>query len=652
MMSALETIRWMAGLLDSVGIAACMFDEAPNTLFWNRSFLDLFPEHDGHVHAGEPYACNLRRFYQGRLSPAELPNIDRYIADGIARHLAQSLPYVFQHRGQWLRVASLPLPGTGRIRLWGPVSAPDADRVLRDTLRQGRPNPTIEDVADGVMTRDQTGAIQSVNERFRMLYRLDTTASVVGRSLPELLSELWGDHPMLAAALLALSDNERFAGAPFEIPLPDDRWIRISEQPTRERALISTHADISELHRLRREAEAARQRAEAARAALELQIAERERAEAALRQAQRVESIGQLTGGIAHDFNNLLSVVLGNIEMLVGTETDPGRLGLLDVARAAVDRGARLTGQLLAFARQQPLRPRAVNIAALVADMTPLLHSALGRRITLVPPRPAGFMAMVDPTQLELVVLNIAINARDAMAGHGTLWIEIEPAPAPEDIAVRDFDADGYVRIGLRDDGPGMTAEVRERAFEPFYTTKPTGSGLGLSQVYGVARQSGGIARITSAPGKGTRVDVVLPMARGTGEAFQVPPPSAPARGPTTATVLLVDDNADLLAVTARLLGQAGYDVLQASSGDEALRFFETGRRIDLLLTDVSMPRMSGPDLAIRALQLRPDLRVLFISGYADAAALGERFAGTPLLRKPARMRDMAGAIAKALGQA
>jgi signal transduction histidine kinase/CheY-like chemotaxis protein len=384
---------------------------------------------------------------------------------------------------------------------------------------------------------------------------------------------------------------------------------------------------------------AAKESAEESQRRLTEQMAERARAEAALNQAQRIEAVGQLTGGVAHDFNNLLTVLIGNIELIrKNAALDPATIGNLEAMRAAAERGAMLTGGLLAFARRQPLSPRPVDLNAAIADMESLLHSALGPRMKIdVRPNPGLWPAMVDPTQFELVILNLVINARDAVPAGGVVTIETAnthrgPPQHDDEPAAGD-----YVVITVRDTGVGMTPEVQARAFEPFFTTKPpgTGSGLGLSQVFGTARQSGGGVQIDSAPGKGTAVSVYLPRAG-------VLPAGAPvgAEDPTEpkpgeAIVLVVDDDSAVLGTTAAILRDIGYSVAQADSGAAALELLGRNPGIDLLLTDVVMTPMSGPELAREVERLYPRLPIVFFSGYVAPAGLIGDGAGHPLIRKP-----------------
>lgn len=384
--------------------------------------------------------------------------------------------------------------------------------------------------------------------------------------------------------------------------------------------------------------------------AMTREMEERARVEAALRQAQRAEAIGRLTGGVAHDFNNLLAIVVGNIDLLERIlPYDEKIFGRLATMRAAVERGSTLTGQLLAFARRQPLMPRAADLSALVNGFRDLVQSAVGSRIRLqfrldnsMPP------AMVDPAQIELVILNLAINARDAMPEGGALTIETALADVqPHD--GEEFQAGPYVVLSVRDTGSGMLPDVAARAFEPFFTTKEVGrgSGLGLSQVYGVARQLGGGARIESTLRQGTAVYVFLPPSSGKVDIIERRP--AKPNKVTPAHVLVVDDDHAVRVTTAALLSELGYDVYEAGSGDEALEALECDPPIDVLLTDVVMPGMTGPELARRARLQFPGLPVVFISGYSDPESLSGTAGFSDLVRKPARPEVLVQAIETAL---
>jgi signal transduction histidine kinase/CheY-like chemotaxis protein len=406
------------------------------------------------------------------------------------------------------------------------------------------------------------------------------------------------------------------------------------------------------------ETQTAREAAEQANARLIEQMAEREQAEGALRQAQRIEAIGQLTGGVAHDFNNLLTVVLGNIDLLQNLAgIDRAAAERLATMRAAAERGAALTAQLLAFARRQPLVPRDVDVNAILQGMRNLLASALGARIRIDYALAEDlWSARVDPTQLELVVLNLAINARDATPQAGVVGITTRnchyvPPPAgaapPADAPA----AGDYVAIAVTDSGSGMPPEVLARAFEPFFTTKPigSGSGLGLSQVLGVTRQSGGGVQIDSKPGHGTCVTVFVPRGAAVIAPAVAPTRCHPSVRPARAMVLVVDDDDAVRGTTAQMVVALGYGAMEAASGAAALALLREPSAAEVLLTDIAMPAMSGPDLARQARLLRPALPIVFISGYADL----ETFVAEPglgrLLNKPFRSAELAQALAEAL---
>jgi CheY-like chemotaxis protein len=378
---------------------------------------------------------------------------------------------------------------------------------------------------------------------------------------------------------------------------------------------------------------------------LRAQIEERERVESTLRQMQRLEAVGQLTSGVAHDFNNLLTVVLGNIGFLEKGLAEAGidgkisqRLGYM---RAAAERGAKLTDQMLSFSRRQRLEPKALDLNETIAGMRDLMQSTIGGSIHIESQLRRGLWpAMVDPTQLELAVLNLAINARDAMDVGGSLAVKTDNVTLGPPLYPEDPPAGDYVAVCVSDTGAGMTDEVRARVFEPFFTTKEIGkgSGLGLSQVLGFAKQSGGGVRIESAMGQGTSVSIYLPRAEGKPAASD----AAPGQNlrpfpPAAAKIVLVDDDAAVREVTAALLGELGYDVREADSGKAALELLRRDPQIDLVLIDFAMPGMNGAELAREVHSIWPRLPVLFVTGFADRATLagvGEaRIIGKPFVR-------------------
>jgi PAS domain S-box-containing protein len=376
---------------------------------------------------------------------------------------------------------------------------------------------------------------------------------------------------------------------------------------------------------------------------------ELEAAQAALLQAQKMEAIGKLTGGIAHDFNNILQVVGSNLELLSGEHSgNASARQRIASAIAAVDRGARLSGHLLAFARRQPLQPSALNPGEVVQGMEEILRRAIGEAIAVeICIKTDLWASQLDRAQLENVVLNLAINARDAMAGVGSLTIELENVRLDARYAHThaDVGSGDYVMLAVSDTGAGMSAETRARAFEPFFTTKPEGqgTGLGLSMVYGFIKQSGGHVELYSEVGHGTTVKLYLPRTHEAAEA-----PDGRGRAPIaggTETVLIVEDDAAVRAVVADQLTALGYTVLLAGDAASAWQMLEGGARPDLLFTDVVMPgSLSSPELVRKARERMPALGVLFTSGYTQNAIVhgGRLDAGVELLSKPYRREELA----------
>ncbi len=371
-------------------------------------------------------------------------------------------------------------------------------------------------------------------------------------------------------------------------------------------------------------------------------VSRREQLEAQLRQSQKMEAVAQLTGGIAHDFNNLLSVILGNSQIALEelSETDPARKDIAEVYDAG-QRAAVLTRQLLAFSRKQVLDPKVTNLNSVLDGMEGMLPRLLGEDVEIQIQRADGLgSVMADAGQLELAIVNLAVNARDAMAHGGKLTFEtanvdLDEAYAEEHIAI---EPGQYVRLSVTDTGSGMDAETRSRVFEPFFTTKEKGkgTGLGLSMVYGIVKQSGGNIWVYSEPGQGTTFKIYLQRVDAPASTPTRPQPGRGATGHET--ILIVEDEAAVRRTAARMLERAGYTVLTAASGPEALRLCEERQgAIALLLTDVVMPQMNGRELEQRLTALLPNLKVLFASGYADNAIVhrGVLDPGTHFIGKP-----------------
>jgi signal transduction histidine kinase len=461
----------------------------------------------------------------------------------------------------------------------------------------------------------------------------------------------WSDLPIVLLAHRGGGTEKNPAARRMSLALGNVTFL---ERPFHPTTLVSV---VETALRGRRRQYEARDRIETIRAAEELleqrvrertaelaatnqqlagQIAQRERIESALRQAQRLEAVGQLTSGVAHDFNNLLMVLLGNIRQMQKQEVDPANQRRLQMMVQAAERGAQLTAQMLAFSRRQRLEPRAVDLNETVRHMHDLLQSTMGGSVRIETRlQPDLWPAMIDPTQIELVILNLAINARDAMEVGGSLTVEtgnvsLGAPNRPEEPAEGE-----YVMVAVSDTGSGMTEEIRAKVFEPFFTTKEVGkgSGLGLSQVFGLAKQSGGGVRIETRVGDGTSVKVYLPRAEAAPVIQAVTDRHAARASNGDVRVLVVDDDSAVREVTAGILGDLGYRVIEAGSGGAALDLLDR-ERIDLMLLDFAMPGMNGAEVAREARARRPDVPILFVTGYADTTALGAAEEDI-ILRKP-----------------
>jgi PAS domain S-box-containing protein len=522
----------------------------------------------------------------------------------------------------------------------------ELDRVARQLRESEKRARVFINTPAKLFTLDLAAEITGVSDRWLEL--LGTSrANAIGRDVRHFL------HPDCATAF-------------------DEAWYLVLQgQEIRDLELQVTASSLRTLDILLSLKQDDPEAGEAARILGALtDITERRRAEqdlqrtqARLHRAERMEAIGQLTGGIAHDFNNLLAVVVTNLDMLDEALENPsptaqGRKDshtLVTEATAAALNGAALTRQLLAFASRLPLEPQTIDLNTLSATMAALLSRTLGEQIKVtLASEPDLWPIAVDPSQLDNAVLNLALNARDAMPQGGTLRIETSNVSlTAKDVAdLPEVSPGDFVLLEMTDTGVGMSPEVLRRAFEPFFTTKPEshGTGLGLSMVYGFTRQSGGHVRILSAPGEGTTVRLFLP--RGWQPADRTQDAAGPAAMPRgTETILVVDDNDAVRIAAARILTSLGYAVLEADSGVAALGVIEQATKVDLLFSDVVMPGdINGVALAERVLTLWPAIAVLLTSGYAntDATATVPAQIG-PILAKPYRRPDLASRVRAAL---
>ncbi|MBP0443425.1 response regulator [Roseomonas sp. SSH11] len=523
------------------------------------------------------------------------------------------------NRGRIAGYAAKPWEPAGLLAM---VTAARDRHALRRALETERAllRGLLDNLPDELSFKDAEGRFLRLNAaKARSLG--STITDCIGRRESEFL-------PPRAAARLARAERGVLAeGAVSDLeeregPEGGTRWMQVSRVPLGGGVLVTIARDVTEARQM----------------------------EARLRQADKMQALGTMAGGVAHDFNNLLTAILGSLQLAerrVGGE-EAGLRRLMRNAAMAAERGSALTRRLLAFSRQNELALRAVAVNQLILGMGDLLARTLGGMVMVR--RELGAnpgTAMVDPGQLELALLNLCINARDAMPGGGTITLSTADVTVDEQ-AVPDLAAGSYVRVSVADTGTGMTPEVLARVFEPFFTTKEVGkgTGLGLPMVYGLVRQSGGGLTIESVPDQGTQVHLYLPAGHGEVVRDRVEPHDAPLARESV-RVLVVDDDATVREVTAGFLSDLGHDTVEAEDGPAALRVLEGDPSVQLMVVDFAMPRMTGAELSERARVLRPGLPILLVTGYAELTALA---ADIPVLHKPYRQAELAEHVAALLG--
>ncbi|MBB3234329.1 PAS domain-containing hybrid sensor histidine kinase/response regulator [Phyllobacterium endophyticum] len=532
----------------------------------------------------------------------------------------------------------------------------EGERRLQTALRAGRLGSWEYDLATGVLVTS------------------DVCKAVFGRNPDDSFTdtELLGTiHPDDRGTMQSLIDKAISSGEDFELECrtiwqdSSPHWAEFRGRAVRDRhgnvsRLVGVSSDITarkiaekELIELNgtledRVVERTLELHDAHQSLL-AQVKQREIAEEQLRQAQKMEAIGHLTGGVAHDFNNLLMAVLGNLDLLrKHCMNDPKATRLIDGALKGAQRGAALTQRLLAFARRQDLKVEPVDLIELVRGMNDLLRRSVGSNIQLNYDLPAALPpVLADANQIELALLNLVVNSRDAISKSGEIGIGLQKMEVAA--STQDLTAGTYVVMSVRDNGQGMTPETLERAIDPFFSTKELGkgTGLGLSMIHGLAVQLKGALRLSSSTGAGTKAELWLPVSTGSKSSANPGVEVSPEIVEAKFRILMVDDDALIAMSTVDMLEDLGHEVIEAHSGKDALEILEAGEEVDLLITDYSMPKMTGAELAKAARLLKPGLPVLIATGYADLPPGMD--IDIPRLAKPYTQADLASHIAKAL---
>jgi PAS domain S-box-containing protein len=659
----------LAGL-DLLDQAIAVFDAAPRLVTWNKALLRLLDFPESLVRVGTPFEEFVRfNAERGEYGPGD---IETLIRERMAAARSFQPHYVERARpnGRILAVRGVPIPNLGFVSLWTDITE---QRHYAAVIEQQ--NAQLE-----ARVRERTAELEAANAQLAQanleiddiagaLRRSENRLQLIIDSVPALIAYVGSDDIYRFAnkgyaewfgfakdAIIGRSITEVFGADAFAQIRPHLERARTGERVSYEyartladgRTVYARSVVVPELDADGRTV---------GFFVMSIDITEQKASQAALVQAQKMEAVGQLTGGLAHDFNNLLTIIIGNLSALQQRIGAGAGAEFVDPSLQAARRGAELIRRLLTFSRRQPLAPAAVEVGMLVHNMTHLLARTLGETIRIhlrLPGEPLH--ALVDPHQLENALLNLAINARDAMPGGGELTIglarrTIDAALAP----MVEVPPGDYVQFDVSDTGTGIEPAVLQRVFEPFFTTKDfgSGSGLGLSMVYGFVRQSGGNIRIRSTPGRGTHVRFVLPTASAdaTTAVATTSVATLPARA-LEGPVLLVEDEPEVRKVVRMQLTGLGHSVIEAADGVEALGLLRNVDDIALLVSDTVMPGgIDGRTLARHARQLRPTLPILLVTGYASEATPSDGTpADLPTLRKPFDQAALAAALAALLG--
>ena len=645
----------LSAVFDAVDTGLIVLDGGTNVVAWNAWFASAsgIPSQDA---AGR----RLDEVFPGAVPPGLKSAIADALESGSSRLLTHSLhplllPLRTRSGGQLVHNISVRPLGTRPhlrclVHIVDVTVAVQREQVLRER-QNARYDAVVNSAPDAILTFDAQGVIQLANPAaarefgyaLRELVGLEMTVLL---DTPEDWNELWtcileGDVMHRPVEVTA----RRKDGSASFLEVSAARW----QSDTR----VFVTAILRDVNERRAAEETLRHLNQTLEERVEERTQELLRAEEQLRQAQKMEAVGQLTGGIAHDFNNLLAGIVGSLD-LMQTRIAQGRTENVEryakAAMSSAQRAAALTHRLLAFARRQPLDPKPVNANQLIASMEDLLRRTIGPLHALEIVTAGGlWTTLCDPNQLESAILNLAINARDAMPDGGKLIIETANGYLDDAYAAAqpELRSGQYVAICITDTGTGMPPDVIERVFEPFFTTKPLGqgTGLGLSMVYGFAKQSEGHVKIHSEVDQGTTIRIYLPRYRGAAqeEPSEVSFAEAP-RAEAGETVLVVEDEPVIRNLIIEVLQDLGYRALEASDGPAGLKILQSRQRIDLLVTDVGLPGINGRQLADAARETRPELKVLFITGYAENATLANGFLdpGMEIFTKPFAVEALA----------
>ncbi|NMG64614.1 PAS domain-containing protein [Azoarcus indigens] len=667
----------LAGL-DLLDQGLAVFDSGPRLVAWNKAFLALLELPESLAEVGTPFEAFIRyNAERGEYGPGD---IDALVAQRVAAARAFQPHYTERARpnGKILSIRGVPIPNLGFVSLWTDITeqrryealiqqqnASLEARVRARTAELEQANSQLAE-ANAQLAEANAQLAQAkaeVEQIAGALRRSETRLQLIVDSIPALIAYVDREDIYQFAnrgyAEWFGCGKDEIVGRSIREIFGEDAYAQIHPHLERahggERVSYEYSRKSAGGHTVHARSvlvpEAGADGEVAGLFVMSTDITEQKANQAALIQAQKMEAVGQLTGGLAHDFNNLLTIIIGNLSAIQAEAS--ARPEYLEPAMQAARRGAELIKRLLSFSRRQTLEPTAVEVGVLVHNMSHLLVRSLAETIKVrlrLPGEPLH--ALVDPHQLENAILNLALNARDAMPEGGELTIAVSSRKLDEGIAHLVEVAPGdYVQIDISDTGCGIDPALLPRVFEPFFTTKPFGggSGLGLAMVYGFLRQSGGNIRILSTPGRGTNVRFVLPMA----------PPPAPAPSPSSAPgqpaklpgpVLLVEDEPEVRKVIRLQLLGLGHAVLEAGNGIEALALLEAVPDIAVLISDTVMPGgIGGPELAGRARALRPELPILLITGYASGNAVSRAGVELPVLRKPFDPAALAEALAEAI---